>query len=387
MKNLLIKELKFFSRYLIRRFRPFIIGVTGSSGKTTTKYFVTKLLSEVSDSVLGSSASFNTEIGLPLAILGINQAPEKWYGWIWIAVLTPIKAVFTFNFEKFLVLEYGADKPGDIDELVEIAQPDIVVITNIGSAHIEKFGSLAKIAEEKWKLALFAKEAVLIQKETAEQIKELGLEKIKVNLFVLPSMKYAKAENIKTLTNRTEFDLYIVNKKFETHFGYFGRHNIDNMELAVYAAHLAVPDDPKLANAVQGLAPLPGRGSRFFYKQDILIIDESYNANPASMKAALSNIKKLNYGRKVIIIGQMAEIGPISKEAHLEIAKLAKEIGDFTVGLGEPFKELGLDRWYSDVSELISEADSLLRPGDQVLVKGSRWANRLDKLIEYFKQK
>jgi UDP-N-acetylmuramoyl-tripeptide--D-alanyl-D-alanine ligase len=105
------------------------------------------------------------------------------------------------------------------------------------------------------------------------------------------------------------------------------------------------------------------------------------------MKAALSNIKKLNYGRKVIIIGQMAEIGPISKEAHLEIAKLAKEIGDFTVGLGEPFKELGLDRWYSDVSELISEADSLLRPGDQVLVKGSRWANRLDKLIEYFKQK
>jgi UDP-N-acetylmuramoyl-tripeptide--D-alanyl-D-alanine ligase len=387
MKKLIIGELQALSRNLVRRFRPFVIGVTGSSGKTTTKYFITELLRSADSSVLGSSGNLNTEIGIPLAILGFRQAPEKWYGWLWITIAAPIKTLFTFKFEKFLVLEYGADKPNDIDELTSIVKPDIVVITNISTAHIESFGTEEKIAKEKWKLALSANEAVIVGRKTAEKIKDFGLEKVSVNLFVLPSMKYAKAENIETLTNKTVFDLYIANKKYETEFNYFGGHNIDNLELAVFSAHLALPEDQKIINAIKKLSPLPGRGKRFFTQGDILVIDESYNANPASMKAALENLSKINYGRKVSVLGQMAEIGHISKESHKEVAELAREISDFTVGLGEPFKDLGLDRWYKDVSELISESDSFLKAGDEVLVKGSRWANRLDKFIEYLEQK
>lgn len=387
MKKFIIRELQALSRSLVRRFRPFVIGVTGSSGKTTTKYFITELLKSGSNSVLGSSGGLNTEIGIPLAILGFDQAPEKWYGWLWITLIAPIKTLFTFKFEKFLVLEYGADKPNDIDELTGIVKPDIVAITSIGNAHIEKFGSEEKIAKEKWKLALSAGEAVVIGRKTAEKIKNLGLDKVNVNLFVLPSIKYAKAENVETLTNKTVFDFYIANKKYETEFSFFGEHNIDNLELAAYAVHLALPEDQKIVKAIRRLSPLPGRGRRFFIKGDILVIDESYNANPASMKAALENLRKINYGRKVSILGQMAEIGQISKEAHEEIASLAKEVSDYTVGLGEPFKNLGLDRWYQDVSELISESDSFLENGDEVLVKGSRFANRLDKFIEYLEQK
>lgn len=387
IKKIVEKELASLARWLVGRFRPFIIGVTGSSGKTTTKYFIGELMKPSSDSVLVAPGNLNTSIGIPLAILGFKQAPENWPGWLWVVLAAPLKAIFTFRFEKFLILEYAADHPGDIDELASIAQPDIVVLTNIGPAHIEFFGSEEKIAKEKWKLAKVAREAVIVLRQSAQKIKNLGLEKVAANLYILPSMKYAKAENIITETNKTVFDFYIANKKYSLEFKFFGQHNIENLELAAFCAHLVLAEDKKIAAAIKNLMPLAGRGKRFIGRKDILVIDEHYNANPASMKAALDNLKNINYGRKVSILGQMAEIGPISEHSHREIAEYAKKVSDYTVGVGKPFSGVGLDRWYEDVSKLISEADSFLKSGDVVLVKGSRWANRFDKFINYMEEK
>ena len=118
-------------------------------------------------------------------------------------------------------------------------------------------------------------------------------------------------------------------------------------------------------------------------KKNVLLIDESYNANPLSMAAALDNLNQAGDGHKVAIIGEMKEIGPISQKAHLEVAKKAKDAADLVVGVGDGFKDLGLDKWYQNVEELTGEIDSLIREGDIVLVKGSH-AVHLEKIIERF---
>lgn len=387
MKRIIIWELGFFSRYLIRRFRPYIIGVTGSSGKTTTKYFVSALIVACNKEVLVSPGNLNSEFGLPMAILGFGQAPRNILGWLAIFLYSPIKALLTFRFEKYLVLEYAADHAGDIDRLTQIAQPDIAIITSIGSAHLGKIGSLKKIAKEKWKLALAAKEAVIILRQTAEKLKIYDLAKTKADLFILPSIKYAKAENIIEQSNKTSFDLYIANKKYDCSFKFFGKHNIADLELAAFASHLVCAEGRNIAAIVNKLTPLSGSGRRFLTNDEILVIDESYNANPESMKAALENLRKIKYGRKVAVLGQMSELGEQTKTAHKEIAELAKNICDETIGIGEEFHDLGLDRWYQDVSELILNADQLFKKSDVVLVKGSRWANRLEKLTNYLENK
>jgi UDP-N-acetylmuramoyl-tripeptide--D-alanyl-D-alanine ligase len=360
------------------------VGVTGSSGKTTTKYFIGELIKAADISVRISSGNLNTKLGLALEILGFDQAPKNVFEWFLVALYAPIKALFTFKYEKYLVLEYGMDHAGDINKLTDICSPDIAVITNIGLAHIEILETKEKIIQEKWVLAQTAKEAVITDKQTLDKVKDL--EKINAKLYIVPSMKYAKAENAKKYLNRVQLDFYLDNKKGETDFHFFGEHNIRNLEMAAFAAFLATGDAQKILKEIDTLVPLTGRGRRIYLKKlDILVLDESYNANPSSMKAALSNLGLVDFGRKVAILGEMGEIGPIAEQAHLEIAREAKKIANFTVGVGEGFKDNGLDIWYKDVSELNGELAKILKKGDLVLIKGSL-SNNLEKTVKYLEE-
>lgn len=380
MSKIIEIELALLSRWILRRFHPFIIGITGSSGKTTTKYLTAQLLQAVTPSVASSSGNLNTKTGLPLSVLGYKKAPQNYLNWFFVAISAPIRALFTFNYPKFLVLEYALDLPGDMDKIISIARPDIVIMTNISSAHIEIFKTRENIAQEKWKLALSAREAVVLDRESLQAAKDFN--KIEKNVYIIPSIKSAKAENIEVHTNKVHFDFYLNNVRREIDFKFFGPHNIRNLEMASFAAFLSTGETEKILNSINKLSPLPGRGRRFLTKDEVLVIDESYNANPASMKAALDTLQGVKFARKVAVLGQMAEIGPISKEAHAKISQYAKKVSDYTIGVGEDMKDLGLDQWYQDVSELNSEIGSLLKKGDVVLVKGSR-SNNLDKLIDY----
>lgn len=384
MKKLIELELSTLARWLIGRFRPFVIGATGSSGKTTTKYFIGELIKSSESSVRTSSGNMNTKLGLSLAILGYSKSPDSLMKWFFVGLYSPIKALLTFKFEKFLVLEYGMDTPGDMQKLINICQPDITVVTNIATAHIEIFKTEENIIKEKWLLAQSAKEAVITDKLTVAKIKDL--EKLRPKIYILPSIKYAKAENINVFSNKVEFDFYLNNKKKQTSFHFFGDHNIRNLEMAAFAAYLSTAQSDKILQQIMKLQPLPGRGRRIFLKRsEILILDESYNANPLSMKAALETLKNIKYGRKVAILGEMGEIGPIAKEAHIDIAEQAKSIAEFTVGVGKSFKNLGLDIWYEDVSELNKELGKILKEGDLVLIKGSL-SNELGKTVKYLEE-
>jgi len=376
------KELAVLARWIISRFHPYVIGVTGSSGKTTTKYFVAELLASAKDGVRASAGNLNTETGLPLAVLGYDRAPKSAFDWLKVLIFAPIKATFTFSYPKFIVLEYAADKLGDIAYLNSIVKPDIAIISSLGEAHLESFKTKEQIAKEKWNLALAATSAVIINKKVSEKIQ--SLDEPKSDLYILPSMKTAKAENIKFFTNRSEFDFYLANKKHQTIFSYLGNHNIENLELAAFAAHLASGDVDLIVKSIKNLSPQDGRGRRFVGKNDIVVLDESYNANPSSMKAALEIVESLSGGRKVAILGEMREIGPDTAQAHMEIAELASKVCDLVVGVGENYKSVKLDRWYLSVSELEGEISDFVKSGDIVLVKGSR-SNHLDKIIEKLK--
>ncbi len=381
MKRIIESELAALARFLISRFRPYIIGVTGSSGKTTTKYFIGELIKATEETVKIAPGNLNTKTGLPLSVLGFHKSPKNYFQWLWIALYSPIKALFTFKFEKFLILEYAADLPGDMDKLVRIAAPQIVAVTSIGSAHIEIFETEEAIAKEKWQLAAAAKVAVVTNRQVAQKVAKL--KEPSAAFYILPSMKFAKAENVKLQTNKMTFDFYLSNDKKEVEFKYFGKHNIENLEIAAFVSYLATKKTKPILNAIKDLQPLEGRGRRIYIKdRDILMIDESYNANPASMLSALSILAAIRQGRRVAVLGQMAEIGPISKDAHREVAEAAKKSADYTIGVGEEFKNSRLDIWYGNVSELNQHILEIIRPGDIILVKGSR-SNELDKLINF----
>jgi UDP-N-acetylmuramoyl-tripeptide--D-alanyl-D-alanine ligase len=320
----------------------------------------------------------NTETGLPLSILGYKEPPEGLLSWLYVLITAPFKAIFSFVYPKILVLEYAADKPGDIKYLLSIAEPDIAVITNFGVAHIEAFKSRENIAREKWQLALAARSKIVCP----ENVFKTGvkIEYPRADIFT-PSHKTVIAVNARELTNKTEFKLVIFGKERRASFDFFGAHNIENLEIAALAALSAGVSTKRIFERIEGLHPQAGRGQRLHAPKDILILDESYNANPASMLAALKVFSKINHGRAVAILGEMKEIGPISTKAHLEVAKYAKAIADLTVGVGEAFRSTNLEKWYPNVEELIKDVRDLLEPGDSVLVKGSH-SNHLEKFVE-----
>lgn len=384
LKKIIIKELAFCARHVYLRFKPYVVGVTGSSGKTTTKCMMAELLDSVGCDVLVSRENLNSEYGLPLAILGYKSAPKNLFSWLYVFISSPFIALLKFKFPKYAVLEYATDKPGDIRYLSKLVPPDLVVITNMGVAHIEAFRSAEAIAKEKWSLASTA-EKVIISPQVASKIK--SLQPVKADIIEIGSSKTIKAKNIRGHKNKTIIDLEIQGQVFGgIEFAMIGSHNVENLLLSLLACIKISGETKRLVKSICKLKPLEGRGRKFIIDREIVIVDESYNANPASMIAALSNLKQGGFGRKVAILGEMKELGHISKKAHVEVARIAKTIADLTVGVGAAFKNEGFDRWYANSNQLIKDLDTLLEKDDTVLVKGSHSVG-LDKIIRELEER
>ena len=372
------KFLGFVAKSLITRFNPVIIGVTGSSGKTTTKYMIGEMLSQVISGVRSTRENLNTEIGLPLAVLGFEKSPKGLLAWLWAMVVGFFRFFFTYSYPKILVLEYAADKPGDIEYLVEIVPPDIAVVTNIGVAHLGAFKSRENIAREKWILARTAKQAVFTTDKVINDTKNLLPAKGEV---IVVGKNGPVLEKIVKEIKITKVQFSYNKKKIDVSLKFHGLHNIENFLLSFGVCSYLTGDTQKVAKAAENIEPLPGRGKRFIARNKAVIIDESYNANPLSMKAAIDNLSEVHSKRRLAILGEMKELGDITANSHKEIAKYARVHTDFIVGVGNDFSNLDFDLWFSDVDKLIKEIDNIVEPEDVVLVKGSR-SNNLDKLVD-----
>ena len=323
-----------------------VVGVTGSTGKTSVKDIARTVLPM---RVHASPENFNTEVGLPLAILAAPPETEA------------------------LVLEMAMRGLGQIAELCEIAEPDVTAITNIGPVHLELLGTLEAIAEAKAEilqgLAENGRAVIPAEEEALEPHLDDRVVTITFgpggDVFALESSSDGRTTRARIATPDGEAD-------FELPFG--EAHNLMNTACAVaIGIALEVPPE-EMARRAPGITFSRLRGELIDLPEGIVLVNDCYNANPISMRAALDHLAALPAeGRRLAVLGTMAELGPGAEGYHREIGAHARQLGiGPIVGVGEPARDYAPDEWAPDPDAAVALVDGLLEPGDALLVKGSR---------------
>ncbi len=333
------KELAALGSAVRARSSARVVGITGSTGKTSTKDILAALCRPHARTV-AAEGGHNNEIGLPLTLTRIDEDTEV------------------------VVCELGMRGVGQIAELCAIARPDVGVITSIGPVHLELLGTVEKVAEAKAEVV-----AALPQGGNAvvpnEPLLEPFLRRDDIEIRRFGSENVVSFERIDGGC-RVGFDLG--GQKLELEFPFTARHQADNAVaalLALEALGLPLPEgrvDVELSRWRGEESPLPGGG---------LLINDSYNANPASMRAALEHLAEHD-GRKVAVLGEMAELGPTAPDYHREVGQLVQRLGiDTVLAVGDLARYYG-GELVADAGAAAARAKEIVQPGDVVLVKGSR---------------
>ena len=348
-----ISALKKITSNILKSFDGNVVGITGSNGKTTTTKIIANVLSKSSSTL----NNYNNEIGMPLSIFNAKQNSRN------------------------LVIEMGAAKPGDIKYLSSILKPNIGVITNIGNSHLEKLKNIKGVLKVKSELVSNIKNGgyLVVPNENKEHLK--FWEKIirGKELITFGTEKNADfyAINIKSSIKKQEFniisDKYNIDHKIKTSLS--GVHNIKNI-LAAFAVSYLIENSPKLFN--QRLEKnTQVRQKQQKWIRGSLLIDDTYNANPESVKKAIDFLSNSNK-RKVFIMGDMLELGRYRKKMHADVGQYAKRKKvDVFLGFGELTKyavsgygKNGL--FFNNENDLKKFIKENIKSGDIVLIKGSR---------------
>jgi UDP-N-acetylmuramoyl-tripeptide--D-alanyl-D-alanine ligase len=332
-----------------------VVGITGSTGKTSVKDICRALLP---GEVHASPENYNTEIGMPLAVLGAPEGTDA------------------------LVLEMGMRGPGQIAELCAIAEPDVAVITNVGPVHVELLGSIEAIAATKAEII-----DGLRSGGTAVVPADPG--PLEPHLERAPKLlRFGAGGDVEAVEARAEggrTDALVRTPAGERRFDFpFSEaHNLDNALAAIAAGvALGLPLD-RMAGLAPRIVFSRLRGELVELPEDAILINDSYNANPVSMRAALDNLASLEGGgRRIAVLGEMRELGPEASAYHREIGEYARERGvELIIGVGEEAASYGPDRRVEDAEAAADALAAALRPGDAILVKGSR-AVGLERVAE-----
>jgi UDP-N-acetylmuramoyl-tripeptide--D-alanyl-D-alanine ligase len=324
-----------------------VVGVTGSVGKTSVKDIARALLP---GRVHANKENLNTEIGLPLTIL---EAPDD---------------------TEALVLEMAMRGKGQIAELAAIAEPEVAVITNVGPVHVELLGSVEAIAAAKAEIL-----DGLPPGGTAVAPVEAG--ELEPHLARAPQLLRfgpggdVEATEVKVAEGVTEAVVSTPVGSQRFHFPFAEAHNLTNA-LAAIAAGVALGAEPAaMADRAAGIGFSRFRGERLQLPGGIVLVNDCYNANPVSMRAALDHLASLEATRTVAVLGEMGELGPDSPGYHREVGEHARAHGiDFLVGVGLPARDYDPDELVADPGEAAEFLAQQLEPGDAVLIKGSRSA-------------
>jgi UDP-N-acetylmuramoyl-tripeptide--D-alanyl-D-alanine ligase len=322
-----------------------VVGITGSTGKTSVKDITRALLPMRAHA---SRENFNTEIGLPLTILA--APPET----------------------EVLVLEMAMRGMGQIAELCDIAEPDVGAITNIGPVHLELLGTIEAIAEAKAEILTGLREGGrAVVPDDSEALAPHLSEALKTITFGAGGDVFTRTAEI---TGRSTTAL-IVSPAGEQEFvfPFDEAYNLTNA-LAAIAIGVALGCElGEMARRTSDVVFSRLRGELIELPGEIVLVNDCYNANPISMRAALEHLATLGGERKVAILGSMGELGEGAEGFHREIGALARSLGiGPIVGVGELARSYAPDEWAPDPEAAVEIAESMLRERDAVLVKGSR---------------
>ena len=334
-----------------------IIGITGTNGKTTTKELLAAVLS-TKFNLLYTEGNFNNHIGVPLTLLRLTHDHEM------------------------AVIEMGASHPGDIKELVDIVHPNYGIITNVGRAHLEGFGSFEGVIRTKGEFYDYirrSKGKIFIKKEN-EYLQSIakGIEQITYGNGddAFASGQVVSCDPFLVFNWKQQGKLHTV----ETHM--IGSYNLDNVLAAVAVGRFFKIPAERISRAIAAYEPTNNR-SQFKKTENNELIIDAYNANPSSMKVALDNFITMPVQPKAIILGDMRELGPTSDELHAEVVEQIKK-GQFDKVFlcGEHFSKVGKE--FSPFATTEAMTEELRRQplkGYHILIKGSH-SMGLEKLAD-----
>lgn len=393
--------LKIVARAIIKKYRPSVIAITGSVGKTEAKEAINAAL-KGSRSVRASCGNFNNELGVPLTIIGSQEKIEGYFFWLRVLARGLRAVVASVDYPEILILEYGIQKPGDMDYLLEIATPDIAVVTAIGETpvHVEFFPDAQAVASEKAKLA--------------HAVPHGGFAVLNADDHIVRSMRGSVRARVTTFGVAPNADVRIMNFDFlETEVkpigmtwklqyagsmvpfrftGILGKPHAYAVAAGTAAGLLFGINLVRVAEDIQKYyAPPKHRMQIVESKEGVTLIDDSYNASPIAMESAIGVLESLNAKRKVAVLGDMKELGSYSEAAHRAVGKRIAKVVDVLVAVGpqarfiaeeankEKQKKISVTHVPS-AREALELVPSLLKPGDLVLIKASRSIG-LDKLV------
>ncbi len=408
LKNIAIAFLRYQSKLILRRYKPKIVGITGSVGKTSTKEAIFSVLSKKYQ-VRQNIKNYNNEIGVPLTIIGADSPGKNIFGWL--SLLFQCFFLVTKrskSYPEILVLEMGADHPGDIDYLTSFVPLYVGVLTAIAPVHLEYFKKVENIVREKQIIieklpidgfAVINGDDLLLQQtftKTKAKLISVGLNDtntIKATELKMSTGKEGEEDILKGLSFKLLYAGHIVPVFLP---GVLGRHQV---YAALAATAVGIAFDMNLVEIVDGLQtfnPPKGRMNLVHGIKKTLIIDDTYNSSPAAARAALEVLKEIfieSGHRRIAIFGDMLELGNYTEQGHREVGHRAVELGiDYLVCVGEKSRDIGRGAkeagmgeeriyYFENNSGAGSFLKQMLKEGDLILVKGSQSA-RMEKVVK-----
>lgn len=407
LKSLLQYWLRVFSKIILQKHKPDIIGITGSVGKTSAKEAIATVL-QSKFNVRRSTKNYNNEIGVPLTIIGAEKTPGKSiFGWLSI-ILKAKKLILRRdkNYPEILVLEMGADKPGDIEYLTEFAPCKVGVLTFISHAHTEFFKTIKKIAQEKRTIISHLRQDgfAVLNFDNELVMQSIGLTKAEVITYGFKDGADLRATDVNILKDEqtgwpTGLNFKVLYKGSVVPVFLPGV--ISKPAISAALAGLAVGtifgvNLVEGAQALTKLDGLPGRMRLIPGIKNTLIIDDTYNSSPEAAKAALETLAQIEVkdgAQRYAALGDMLELGPETENAHRELGFKVAEMGiDNLITVGEAAKyvaqaakEAGLDEHrvasFATSGEAGKFLQEKLKSGDVVLAKGSQ-GGRMERLVK-----
>ncbi len=394
------KLLRFMAKSVLLKYKPRIVGITGSIGKTSAKEAVFAVLSE-KVAVWKNEKNYNNEVGLPLTVIGAEGGGSSFFSWLlvffkWLGVM-----IFPVKYPKILILEMGADRPGDMAYLTSFIKPEIGIITDVSESHMEFFKSPEGIAKEK---------SVLIRNMTKNGLAILNvdndfIQKIRSQVK-FRSLGFGFSERADMKAEGVVYNLEgekVCGLSFKLAYkgtnipvrlkNILAKHHI---YAALAGAAVGVEFGMNLvevAEALQKFSSPPGRMNLLEGINNSFVIDDTYNASPVSTLAALEVWGEINSARKIVALGDMLELGQNTESGHRKIAQKFVELkGDLFVGVGtrmkfavEELHKLNFPRenifHFKNSVEAGEFMQKNIQDGDLILVKGSQGA-RMEKMTE-----
>lgn len=402
-KKIISKILELEARAILKKYQPKIIAVTGSVGKTSTKDAIYTVISKFVHA-RKSEKSFNSDIGVPLTILGCDNAwsnPIKWLKNIWQGL---ILIIFKKAYPEWLVLEVGADRPGDIKKISEWLKTDIVVVTKFAKVpvHIEYFKSREEVVAEKANLIYSLKHdgILILNSDDADVFSFKGKTNNKIITYGMMGDAEIRATNYSVYYSEKTGEPFGINFKVEYAgnclpvriLGTLGQNNIYS---TLGALAVSVAMNLNLVEASGNISNhISPRGRVNLIKgiKKSTIIDDTYNASPVAVLSALETLRDLKTKyRKIAVLGDMMELGKHTKEAHSEVGIMSATACDILVAVGlrsritaESAIDAGLEEdnvlQFDNSVEAGKYIQNIIKEGDIILVKGSQ-SMRMERIV------